>query len=85
MRALADLGLRCPEDISIASTDTVAGAGGLRPQLTRTEHPDLEMTNAALRMLIDRIDGGFEGGGRSVVFQPTLVVGESCAPQRKML
>jgi LacI family transcriptional regulator, galactose operon repressor len=82
MRAIADLGLRCPEDVSIASTDTVAGIGGLRPALTRTEHPDVEMTNAALRMLIDRIDGGYEGKGRSVVFQPTLVVGQSCAPLR---
>ncbi len=39
MRAIADLGLRCPEDISIASTDTIPGIGGLRPRLTRTEHP----------------------------------------------
>ena len=82
MRALADLGLRCPEDVSLASTDTIAGVGGLRPRLTRTEHPDVEMTNAALRMLIDRIDGGYDGPGRNVVFQPTLVVGESCAPLR---
>ena len=33
------LGLRCPADISIASTDTIPGIGGLRPRLTRTEHP----------------------------------------------
>ncbi|MCP5815710.1 substrate-binding domain-containing protein, partial [Klebsiella pneumoniae] len=39
MRAIADLGLRCPVDISIASTDTIPGIGGLRPRLTRTEHP----------------------------------------------
>jgi LacI family transcriptional regulator len=82
MRALEDLGLRCPDDISIASTDTVAGVGGLRPRLTRTEHPDVEMTNSAVRMLIDRIDEGFKGKGRSIVFQPTLVVGESCTPLR---
>ena len=57
MRAIADLGLRCPEDISIASTDTIAGIGGLRPRLTRTEHPVVDMTNEALRMLVDRIEG----------------------------
>lgn len=39
MRAMADLGLRCPEDISLASTDTIPGIGGLRPRLTRSEHP----------------------------------------------
>ena len=63
MRAIADLNLRCPEDISIASTDTISGIGGLKPRLTRTEHPDVEMTKEALRMLIDRIDGGYRRAG----------------------
>ena len=79
MRAIADLGLRCPEDISIASTDTIAGMGGLKPRLTRTEHPVTDMTNEALRMLVDRIEGKVSVPARSIVFQPALVVGESCA------
>ena len=85
MRAIADLGLRCPEDISIASTDTVAGVGGLKPRLTRTEHPVADMTNEALRMLVDRIEGKYTGPARNVVFQPALVVGDSCAPLRRAL
>ncbi len=80
MRALADLGLKCPDDLSLASTDTIPGIGGLRPRLTRTEHPILEMTNEALRMLVNRIDRGVDGPPRHVVFPPTLVVGESCGP-----
>ena len=36
MRAIADLGLRCPEDISIASTDTIPGHR--RPEAAA--HPD---------------------------------------------
>lgn len=82
MRAIADLGMRCPDDISIASTDNIAGIGGLRPQLTRTEHPVLEMTNEAVRMLVDRMKGAADAPGRNVVFQPALVVGDSCAPKR---
>jgi LacI family transcriptional regulator len=82
MRAIADLGLRCPEDISIASTDTIPGIGGLRPRLTRTEHPVLEMTNEAVRLLVDRLSRGPATEMRNVVFQPTLVVGDSCAPYR---
>lgn len=78
MRAIADLGLRCPEDISIASTDTIAGMGGLKPRLTRTEHPVTDMTNEALRMLVDRIEGKVSVPARNIVFQPALVVGESC-------
>ena len=80
MRAIADLGLRCPEDISIASTDTISGVGGLKPRLTRTEHPVADMTNTALRMLVERIDGKVSVAPRHIVFQPALVVGESCAP-----
>lgn len=82
MRAIADLGLRCPQDISIASTDTVAGAGGLKPRLTRTEHPIADMTNEALRLLVDRIEGKVLTPARNIVFQPSLIVGESCAVQR---
>jgi len=76
--AIADVGLRCPEDISIASTDTIAGMGGLKPRLTRTEHPVTDMTNEALRMLVDRIEGKVSVPARNIVFQPALVVGESC-------
>ncbi|RUT28256.1 LacI family transcriptional regulator [Arsenicitalea aurantiaca] len=80
MRALSDMGLRCPEDVSIASTDTISGAGGMRPRLTRTEHPVADMTDTALRMLVERIDNKVSDAPRHLVFQPALVVGESCAP-----
>jgi LacI family transcriptional regulator len=80
MRAVADLGLRCPGDISIASTDTIPGIGGLRPRLTRTEHPLVDMTNEAVRLLVDQIRRGGPAEPRNVVFQPSLVVGDSCAP-----
>ena len=83
MRAIADIGLSCPENISIASTDTIAGAGGVKPRLTRTEHPIADMTNEALRMLVDRIEGKVPDlPPRFIVFQPALVVGDSCAPVR---
>lgn len=80
MRALADLDLKCPDDISIASTDTIPGIGGLRPRLTRTEHPVSEMTNEALRLLVDRIVRNSSTAPRHVVFQPSLILGESCGP-----
>ena len=80
MRAIADLGLKCPEDISIASTDTIPGIGGLKPRLTRTEHPVTDMTNEALRLLVERISRGNDLPPRNVVFEPALVLGESCGP-----
>ena len=80
MRAIADLGLRCPEDISIASTDNIPGIRGLRPNLTRSEHPIIEMVNESVRLLMDRIKGGPITQQRKVVFPSALVVGDSCAP-----
>jgi LacI family transcriptional regulator len=38
------------------------------------------MTNEALRLLVDRISRGAGADARNIVFQPSLVVGESCAP-----
>jgi len=38
------------------------------------------MTNEALRLLIDRIDRGTDVAPRNVVFQPALILGDSCAP-----
>ena len=82
MRALADLGLRCPQDISIASTDTIAGHVGVSPRLTRTEHPVAEMTTEAVRLLLERINGKDTSKPRTIVFAPSLIVGDSCAPLR---
>ncbi len=80
MRAVSDLGLKCPKDISIASTDTITGFGGIRPKLTRAEHPITDMTNEAMRLLIGRITRDLDARPREVVFQAALVLGESCAP-----
>jgi LacI family transcriptional regulator, galactose operon repressor len=82
MRALADIGLRCPEDVSVASTDNIPGVRGLRPNLTRTEHPIVDMVNEAVRLLVDRMKRGDAVEARQVVFPSALVVGDSCAPLR---
>lgn len=78
MRALDDLGLSCPRDVSIASTDTIAGHGGASPRLTRTEHPVGRMTAEAVRLLIERIEGSGPAEPRRLVYAPLLNVGDSC-------
>ena len=82
MRAIADAGLRCPEDISVASTDNIPGIRGLRPNLTRTEHPIVDMVNEAVRLLVDRMKRADAVEARHVVFPSALVVGDRCAPLR---
>jgi LacI family transcriptional regulator len=83
MRAIADARLRCPEDVSVASTDNIPGIRGLRPNLTRTEHPIVDMVNEAVRLLVDRMKRGDAVEARHVVFPSALVVGDSCAPLRE--
>jgi LacI family transcriptional regulator len=83
MRAISDIGLKCPEDVSIASTDNIPGIRGLRPNLTRTEHPIVEMVNESVRLLVDRIKRGDAVESRNIVFPSALVVGDSCAPLRE--
>jgi LacI family transcriptional regulator len=83
LRALSDVGLSCPEDISVASTDNIPGIRGLKPALTRAEHPIVAMVNESIRLLMDRINRGARAEPHNVVFPPTLAVGDSCAPLRK--
>ncbi len=83
MRALADLGLRCPDDISIASTDTIPGIGALRPRLTRTEHPVTEMDERGPAPPDRPHRTRQQRAPRHVVFQPALILGDSCRPFRE--
>jgi LacI family transcriptional regulator len=83
MRAISDLGLRCPEDVSITSTDNIPGVRGLRPVLTHTEHPIVNIVDEAVRLLVNRIKNNRDAEGRTVVFPTSLVVGDSCAPVRR--
>lgn len=80
LRALADLDLKCPDDLSLAITDPIPGVGGLRLSLTRTEHPVTDMANEAIRLLLDRIENGTDARPRKILFQPSLIVGGSCRP-----
>jgi LacI family transcriptional regulator len=80
LRAISDLGLECPRDISLVSTDVVAGLPGVRPRLTRTVHPVAKMTKEAVRMLVDRLNGHSDAPPRHAVFEPDFVIGDSCRP-----
>lgn len=82
MRAIDDLGLSCPEDISIVLTDEFQSSGVRNALITYTDQPVREMANEAVRLLMERIDRNDDIAPRHVVFQPTLIVRESCVPVR---
>ena len=60
IRAVHDLGLKCPEDISILGVDDIEAASYTTPKLTTIHTPMDELGNLASKLLIDRIEGGHE-------------------------
>jgi LacI family transcriptional regulator len=78
MRALGDLGLRVPQDISVCSIDDFPWATAFQPALTVVRQPIAEMAGAAFRALLARLEGEMHPPSRQL-FLPQLVVRQSCA------
>ena len=79
MRAVADRGLRCPEDLSVACFDDFEWASVFRPRLTTVAQPTYEMGVKAAEVVVARLDGTLTGDRREVVLPPSLVIRDSCA------
>jgi len=76
IQAIRQLGLRCPEDVSVVGFDDVPLARQLYPQLTTVNQPIREMAARAMTMLIEDF---LEGDGiiRHVEVKHQLVIRES--------
>ncbi len=57
LHALQELGLRCPEDVSLVGFDNLEFCEYTRPALTSVYQPGYEMGAAAARLLLNRIAG----------------------------
>ena len=60
LRALAAHRRRVPEDVAVVALDDPFWAGLVQPPLTVLAQPVRKMTDAAMRMLLDRIGGNAE-------------------------
>jgi LacI family transcriptional regulator len=56
LRAVQEMGIRCPEDVAIASFDGIAAAGYTTPALTTMAQPFAELGRTAVGRLLDRMD-----------------------------
>jgi len=79
IRAIEDVGLSCPRDISVIGFDDIIVAEYFSPRLTTVRQPLHQMGTTAAELLVKRIqtpDAAFQD---EVWFEPELVVRESTA------
>jgi len=62
IRALQELGVRCPDEVAIASFDGIAASAYATPALTTMAQPFAELGRTAVARLLERIGDGTTGG-----------------------
>ncbi len=80
MRAMGDLGVRCPGDVSLIGVDDLDWADVMRIRPTLIAQPIEEMTRTAIATLLEQITNAEPPQKRRLLFPPKLVERGSCAP-----
>ena len=80
IRALAEMGLRVPEDVSVLGFDDIYAAAFHNPALTTIRQPLFEMGSIAAKALLKRVANGSDGDvPRELSVEPTIIVRQSTA------
>lgn len=83
LSALAERGVSVPQEISVVGYDNTALAAVRHIDLTTVDQPRPDMGRAAVRLLLERLEGG-RREPRRVLMPPSLVVrGTTTAPGRR--
>lgn len=77
MKAADEIGMKCPDDFALVSFDDYPWLGCFRPRLTTIELPKYELGDAAVRLLLERLQGK-TGRTQNITLLPQLRVRESC-------
>jgi DNA-binding LacI/PurR family transcriptional regulator len=80
LQAIAQLGLRCPEDIALVCFDDFTWASVMRPHLTVVDQPTYEIGEQSAHLLLERLQNR-ERAPREIRLQTRLIVRESCGSQ----
>jgi DNA-binding LacI/PurR family transcriptional regulator len=78
LKHLSALGVRVPEEISLAGFDNLLFTEHLPVPLTTVDQPKAAMGRRAVEMLLERVEMDFGPEIRREVFQPHLVIRDSC-------
>jgi len=84
MRAIGELKVQCPGDVSIVGVDDFAWAENFNPKLTTIAQPTREIGRQAMELLLEQIGAGHENlvarEQRQVILAPELRIRNSTAP-----
>jgi LacI family transcriptional regulator len=83
IRAIEDVGLNCPRDISVIGFDDIIVAEYYNPRLTTIRQPLHKMGWTAAQVLVNRIQTPEQSYPDFVWFEPELVVRESTSGVRE--
>lgn len=81
MQAISELGVACPQFVSLVSFDDFPWASHFHPRLTAISQPSHEMGRQAMKMLIDTLNGD-PSDQSLIVLKAELRIRESSAPPR---
>ncbi len=74
--AIKELGLRCPDDVSLVGFDNLDFAETTSPALSSVYQPGYQLGTTAARMLLDRVSGD-DGPAKRCVLETELKIRES--------
>ncbi|HEX8007825.1 MAG TPA: LacI family DNA-binding transcriptional regulator [Trebonia sp.] len=77
--AFDELGLRCPEDVSVIGFNDMPFIDRLRPPLSTVRFPHYQLGTEAAKLLLEQIDDGGDGPVKILYLAPELVVRGSTA------
>ncbi|MGI8742602.1 MAG: LacI family DNA-binding transcriptional regulator [Bryobacteraceae bacterium] len=75
--ALDELGVRCPEEIALATFDDLRFAHSFHPHLTAVAQPGNSIGYQGTNLLIDRVEGKLTGDPLTIRLAPELKIRES--------
>jgi DNA-binding LacI/PurR family transcriptional regulator len=75
---LKEAGIRIPQEMAVVGFDDMEWAPILTPPLTAVAQPGYALGTAAGRLLLERLQTPRAGRPQTVIFQPRLVIRESC-------
>lgn len=77
LRALKDLKIKIPDDVSVVGFDDITTADLLSPPLTVIEQPAYNFGEVGIRILIEKINGN--NNDKNIInLEPEIIIRESC-------